>query len=54
MDDLMTVLFHIDTDDQCINQLQRRFKKMKEEVKIKASGLSKHSEEETLELWRAI
>lgn len=54
MDDLKTVLFHIDTDDQIINQLQRRFKKMKEEVKVAANGLRKRSEEENLELWRAI
>lgn len=54
MDDLMTVLFHIDTDDQSINQLQFRFQKMKEEVNIAANGLRKHTEEENLKLWRAI
>lgn len=54
MDDLMTILFHIDTDDLCINQLQRRFQRMKEEVKNAAKGLSKHPEEEILEMGRAI
>lgn len=54
MDDLMTVLFHIDTDDQSISQLQRKFQKMKKEVKTTAKGLSKRTEEEVLEMGRAI
>lgn len=46
MEDLITTLFPIETDDRIINRLQERFKKMKEEVKTAAKGISSRTEDE--------
>lgn len=42
----MAALFPIETDDRNINRLQERFKKMKEDVRTAAKGISSKTEEE--------
>lgn len=46
MEDMMATLFPIETDDQIINRIQERFKKMKEDVRTAAKVIGSKTEEE--------